>query len=67
MSGSLTRGGGKNVPGIPGACVPTILRIWQEAHWDCHRFSANDLAQKVTHKVPTTGGSTSKNLTSIWN
>ena len=32
MSGSLTRGGGKNVPGISGACGTTILRIWQEAH-----------------------------------
>ena len=32
MSGSLTRGGGENVPGIPGACAPAILRIWQEAH-----------------------------------
>ena len=32
MSGSLTRGGGENVPGIPGACTPAILRIWQEAH-----------------------------------
>ena len=33
MSGSLTRGGGENVPGIPAACAPTILRIWQEAHY----------------------------------
>ena len=32
MSGSLTRGGGENVPGIPGACAPAILRIWQEAN-----------------------------------
>ena len=32
MSGSLTRGGGENVPGIPGACAPAILRIWPEAH-----------------------------------
>ena len=32
MSGSRTRGGGENVPGIPGACAPAILRIWQEAH-----------------------------------
>ena len=32
MSGSLTRGGEENVPGIPGACTPAILRIWQEAH-----------------------------------
>ena len=28
MSGSLTRGGGENVSGIPGACAPVILRIW---------------------------------------
>ena len=32
MSGSLTRGGGENVPGIPGAWAPAILRILQEAH-----------------------------------
>ena len=32
MSGSLTRGDRENVPGIPGACAPTILPIWQEAH-----------------------------------
>ena len=33
MSGSLTCGGGENIPGIPGACAPAILRIWQEAPW----------------------------------
>ena len=27
MSGSLTRGGGENVPGIPGACATRNLRI----------------------------------------
>ena len=32
MSGSLTFGDGENVPGIPRACAPAILRIWQEAH-----------------------------------
>ena len=32
MSGSLTCSDGANVPGIPGACAPAILRIWQEAH-----------------------------------
>ena len=32
MSGSLTCDDGGNVPGIPGACAPAILRIWQEAH-----------------------------------
>ena len=37
MSWSLTRGGGENVPGIPGACAPAVLRIWQEAHCDITR------------------------------
>ena len=32
MSGSLTCGDGENVPGIPGACAPAIMCIWQEAH-----------------------------------
>ena len=36
MSGSLTCGDGENVPGIPGACAPAILRIWQEAHGHIH-------------------------------
>ena len=40
MSRSLTCGDGENVPGIPGACAPTILRIWQEAHW--HYFLTTD-------------------------
>ena len=34
MSGSLTCGDGENVPGIPGACAPAILRICEEAHYD---------------------------------
>ena len=38
MSGSLTCGDGENVPGIPGACAPAILRIWQEAHEICTRL-----------------------------
>ena len=28
ISGSLTCGGRENVPSIPGACAPAILRIW---------------------------------------
>ena len=36
MSGSLTCGDRENVPGIPGACAPAILRIWQEAHGLAH-------------------------------
>ena len=34
MSGSLTGGGGENVPGIPGVCATAILLIWQEVHGD---------------------------------
>ena len=37
LSESLTRGGGENVPGIPGACAPAILRICQEAHTKVYR------------------------------
>ena len=32
MLGSLTRGGGENVPRIPGACATHNVIIWQEAH-----------------------------------
>ena len=32
MSRSFTRNCGENVPGIPGACAPAFIRIWQEAH-----------------------------------
>ena len=52
MSGSLTCGGGKNVPGIPGACAPAILRIWQEAHGNMHYgeyvFSIHRICKSVT-------------------
>ena len=42
MSGSLTCGDGENVPGIPGACAPAILRIWQEAHgWSANQQQAH--------------------------
>ena len=47
MSGSLTRGGEENVPGIPGACTPAILCIWQETHetvWNTRKMSAHDRA-----------------------
>ena len=38
MSGSLTCGDGEKVPGISGACAPTILRIWQEAHYSVFKI-----------------------------
>ena len=47
MSGSLTCGDGENVPGIPGACAPAILRIWQEAHVtsECAHNTSDDSNQ----------------------
>ena len=51
MSGSFTCGDGENVPGIPGACAPAILRIWQEAHGD--RDSASEAILKVIGKLIT--------------
>ena len=51
MSGSLTCGDGENVPGIPGACAPAILRIWQEAHYvDCLVLS--DVETTCTMAIP---------------
>ena len=48
ISGSLTCGDGENVPGIPGACAPAILRIWQEAH-----VIASSWLQQSTIPIPT--------------
>ena len=51
MSRSLTCGDGENVPGIPGACAPAILRIWQEAHglspvrWQAITWTHADLSR----------------------
>ena len=45
MSGSLTRGGGEIVPGIPGFPVfpaqaqPAILRIWLDVQAHCKKFT----------------------------
>ena len=33
--------GGENVPGIPCACAPAILRIWQEAHYVNYQRNPN--------------------------
>ena len=46
MSGSLTRGGGENVPGISRRMRnPQFLRIWQEAHYGrfkgCWQFAVH--------------------------
>ena len=52
MSGSLTCCDGENVPGIPGACAPAILRIWQEAH-SVHPLPDHQITG-VSHKTITT-------------
>ena len=53
MSGSLTCGDGENVPGIPGACAPAILRIWQEAHgvMRCN-YDIIPGSPEITHQGP---------------
>ena len=59
MSGSLTCGDGENVPGIPGACAPAILRIWQKAH--CvhpHKSSWNTTKQYTSKPFPYFTGQT---------
>ena len=47
MSGSLTCGGGENVPGIPGACATRSFRILQEAHDQVIRKSKDHIYEKV--------------------
>ena len=51
MSGSLIRSDGENVPGIPGACAPAILCIWQEAHTERQQEGQNSqhILNKVSH------------------
>ena len=51
MTGSLTCGDGENVPGIPGACAPAILRIWQETHGAIYL----DRFLVLSYKMPYTG------------
>ena len=48
MSGSLTCGDGENVPGIPGACAPAILRIWQEAHGILSHLISSHLISSIS-------------------
>ena len=44
MSGSLTCGDGENVPGIPGACAPAILRILSFVTHPCNDTSQQNIA-----------------------
>ena len=55
MLGSLARGGGENVPGIPGACAPVILRIWQEAHSKMYSLNFMITLHMVTSIIPKHG------------
>ena len=58
MSGSLNRGGGEKVHGIPSACAPAILRIWQEAHVMIstavqlnRHWSQGSISNEIPHEV----------------
>ena len=46
MSGSLTRGGGENVPGIPGACATRNSRYLARGPW-CQTSSQDQLSDGV--------------------
>ena len=48
MSGSLTRGGRENVPGIHSAYAPASLPIWQEAHELCRWKARNSFSTNET-------------------
>ena len=56
MSGSLTRAGGENFPGILGACAPAILAIWQVAHdvmtWKAFRIIGSFWGESFGHTRP---------------
>ena len=64
MSGSLTCGGGENVPGIPSACAPAILRIWQEAHGKT--IESSFLRNVITHPCLNVNKVWSKTLVRTW-
>ena len=67
MSGSLTCGDRENVPGIPGACAPAILRIWQEAHWDVPCRALLDILLHVENNcTPWTWPRQYKNVDNIY-
>ena len=51
MSGSLTCGDGENVPGIPGACAPAILRICQEAHGNVYNILPTIAIDNITYSL----------------
>ena len=75
MSGSLTCGDGENVPGIPGACAPAILRIWQEAHvlpyllsqliW-VYRLGHGSLNSFQSYDTPSSKFTNDANLIQTW-
>ena len=54
MSGSLTCGDRENVPGIPGACAPAILRIWQEAHAGGESGASSVITERALLFIETT-------------
>ena len=47
MSRSLTCGDGENVPGIPGACAPAMLCIWQH-HIKVHQLGPKQIVYCLT-------------------
>ena len=55
MSGSLIRGGGENVPGIPGACVTRNFTYLARGPWPQRKYNMNQIFISVlqrNHVVP---------------
>ena len=52
MSGSLTRGGGENVPGIPGACATRNFTYLARSPWKLTQILQMSLRIRITGPLP---------------
>ena len=51
MSGSLTRGGGENVPGIPGSCTTTTTTTTTTTHTHTHTQKTSNAGFDVFYDI----------------
>ena len=64
MPGSLTRGGGENVPGIPGACTTRNFAYLARGPWDGWYVFVSNNTDKTTHNF--NEGSVGHDLRNNW-
>ena len=62
MSESLTRGGGENIPGIPGACASRNCRYLERGPWCANCGQAHNLARADDRNKDSVTYSTSDTL-----